>query len=52
MIEIIFRLFAGFGAGIFVLWILGSLGIGHFYLYYGPDAIQCTKPATLGKDAT
>ena len=33
----------GIGAAYLVFSALGSFGIGHFRVYYGPDANGCTK---------
>jgi hypothetical protein len=38
--------FSSIGAVIFAMSILGALGIGNFYLYYGFDALKCLKAST------
>lgn len=37
------------GAVVFALWMLGNLGIGNFYAYYGPAPIQCVKGDQRGQ---
>lgn len=34
---------AACGAIVILMWALGSFGVGHFRLYYGPDDFTCTK---------
>ena len=41
------RFLAAVGAGLIVLAILGSIGVGHFVLHYGPDRYECVKGETL-----
>jgi hypothetical protein len=31
------------GAGLICMWLMGSFGAGHFYLYFGEDKITCEK---------
>lgn len=36
------------GAMFLALWVLGSIGLGNFQMYFGPDmSLQC-KPTTKG----
>jgi hypothetical protein len=41
--KVVIHLFAGMGLMLAILWVSGSLGIGHFRLYYGPTPLICTK---------
>lgn len=31
------------GTMVIIFWIFGTLGMGHFYIYYGKDPVQCEK---------
>lgn len=31
------------GAAVVILWVAGTMGIGNFKLYYGPEKIACIK---------
>lgn len=33
-----------FGGVVFTLSVLGAVGVGHFYLYYGKELPRCTAP--------
>lgn len=36
-------IFAAIGTVVFVLWLLGAMGIGHFTLVYGPEHDVCAN---------
>ncbi|MDO5940603.1 hypothetical protein [Burkholderia cepacia] len=39
-------LLAWIGGGVAILYILGCLGAGQFYVYYGEKPITCTRETT------